>query len=301
MDEELEINNESDVTIVEDGEDLIEEVVDDHDSQAVIKTDDEDFNDKAKPEVDDDAEYGKKVQRRISKEVQKRKILEDRLAFQEIEHERRMSEFEERFNAREQQEEDSSLSEQLKDIEAKRRENHEVGDYDQELENEWFDIKSKQRETKKVVKNRKPAKKQSAPESEDAGTGAERAPIPAEQKKWLDSNKWYGKNKVRSDYANNEYLNLVSEGYDPEDSDIYAELDSRMSGDPQSQDGGDTDGSDRDERPPPPAKPNRGNNSNSQRKSNTFTNDDKARMREWNLDPNDANERKAWLAQKRRA
>lgn len=304
--DDVDIDDNDVLSLVDDGDDLIENIGDDN--PELDGDDDSDDKRKSKQFDDDEVEeYGKKVQRRINKEVQKRKVLEDRLASQEAEHERRMSEFEERFNAREQEEEDASITEKLEDVESRRRENHEVGDYDQSLEDEWFDLKSKQRDAKKRKPNRKPQPKaRDDSDNTDVNTDTEKresAPVPDEQKKWLESNNWYGKNKARSDYANKEYLQLVSDGYDPEDTDIYDELDKRLSGG-TSDDNVDNDNvaidDERDERPPPPAAPNRGN-SNKNRKKNTFTNSDKQKMRDWNLDPNDPAQRKAWLAEKRSA
>lgn len=303
--DDVDIDDVDTLSLVDDEDDLIEEVGDDLDIAAELSDDlDNDGKNKPKKFDDDEAEeYGKKVQRRINKEVQKRKVLEDRLANQEADYERRMSEFEERFNAQDQENETASISDKLEDVESRRKEDREVGDYDQELEDEWFELKSKQRESKKK-QNRKPEKKgdpDDANNNADAGR-AENPPLPEEQKKWLDSNKWYGQNKSRSDYANREYQLLVSEGYDPDDPDIYEELDMRMSGKApaNTDDNVDTGNDERDERPPPPARPNRGDG-NRNRKKAVFTNADKAKMQEWNLDPSDPVARKAWLAEKRSA
>lgn len=228
----------------------------------------------------DKEEYGKKVQKRIDKEVRKRKVIENKLN----EMRERLSKYEQHMVERETSAKTSALNDRLRELEAKRREMIEVGEFDQSVEDEWIDLKLQQREMKRDEP--KPAQQNYAQEAPQ---------IPQAQQDWLSANDWYAKGGTRARFANSEYLAMVQEeGFEPDDPDTYAELDKRLSSvapinatEPRQQPA------------PPPAQPNRGQATRG--KSPTFTKADAAKMRGYNLNPDNPEHRKAWLENKRGA
>lgn len=221
--------------------------------------------DDSKPEEDD---YSRRVTKRINKLVAER----NREREQNEELRTKLREIEE---ANQKVERESEASK----IEVLRKEKItllEEGEYEEaaKIDEQLIDLKLQGSKTPVPVKEE-----------------SSQVEIPRSQLDWLNQNKWFEQdvNSDRSTHANKVYLDMVNiEGYDPDDSDTYAELDKRLM--PKQE---------RKPPPPPTAQPDRGSSSG-EAEGTGLTDGDRRRMREYGLNPNDARHRKAWLENKSR-
>jgi len=215
-------------------------------------------------------EFGKKVQKRIDKLVYERNVERE----QRLELERRLSQIEGRFKEEEQAKQASSQESKLAELKAKKAEYFDIGDHEAaaNIDEELLELKLQQRESQRQAPT---------PQAQP-----EQAEIPEAQIAWLEQNDWYHnpRKAQQAQKANETYLALVSEGYDPDDEDTYRELDKRIHAVRQAA--------------PPPAAPDRGGITGNSRQVK-FTQEDAATMRNWGLDPNDMKARKVWIANKR--
>ena len=138
--------------------------------------------------------------------------------------------------------------------------------------------------TKKVLREQQSTQ---APAQQEPAQAA----IPQAQQTWLEQNDWFYNpaKAAQKQKANEAYLKLLDEGFDPEDSDTYQELNQRIG---------------MTEKPKPPAVrppsgvgPDRGS-AVGERNGVKFSDIDAAKMRRWGLDPNDASQRAEYLKNK---
>lgn len=110
---------------------------------------------------------------------------------------------------------------------------------------------------------------------------------PSAEDQWVAANQWVHDptQKQRYDKANKIFLELINEGYDRDDPDLYAEMDTRLAKSDKPRTA-----------PPPTGAPDRGQAVGSQGK--TFTAQDKQKMRDWGLDPDNESHRKEWIRNK---
>jgi hypothetical protein len=242
---------------------------------------------------DEDLEtYGKRVQKRIGKEVSKRKVVEtERDQFkseaqryrEELERARkRLSEYEEQ--------DDKNLEDREKDLIARRAKALDEGEMKEynELNDELMDLKVERR-TRKVIK----PEPEPVPAKEDTTSRVSEA-----TRKWVDQNSdWLNSDKAKAAEAVKIERQLIKEGYSTSDPDLYQELDKRLNG------GTDDDESiedllEEDERPQQRGATTgvpRDRGTRQAGKRGRLTRDDLVRMKRANLDPNNPEHRKAWI------
>lgn len=227
------------------------------------------------------AEYGRKVQRRINKEVKQREQLRsENAALQQ-----RFDELESRI-ATDQTASNKALVEgRLRNATAMKQQMMDDGENERvaQIDNDIMDMKIYLRD---LDKEQAPAQLRTAAPQE--------AYIPTKQKKWMDGNKRFNKDAGYTAYINEEYDKLVDEGYDPEDETLYVELDTRIGRKSKKPAGLGK------KRPVPAPSPNiTPPGGGSKPKVGKLTSEDKQRMRDWDLNPDDPNVRKEWLRNKR--
>lgn len=237
-------------------------------------------------EHEDEEDYGKKVQKRIAKEVSKRKALEDKLAEQQAyiaNLHNRMSGVEEHFVKAQTQQAESEFTSKLAQIKEARRKAYEEGDLEtyEKLDDEYLDAKAE-------ALARRAAGNQ--PRSQQVQPQQVQAPQPPrEQQGWLEQNKaWFNgdpNNAHKVQAANAMFDVLKAEGYDDTDPDIYQELDRRLTaaGIKARQ----------RQRDPTAAPPNRYAGGSEGKKG--FTNEDAAIMVKYGMNPKDPKERAAFI------
>lgn len=245
--------------------------------EPVKSVDDQQKKDDSKQ--DETEEYGKRVQKRINKLVYQVKSTED----ENVDLKSRLANVEARLKEQDNARSKEEYEVNAKRIKAKKAELFEEDDFDgaAELDDELLDLKLKQREQN----TQQTPKKQG-----EQNTNVQDKPLPKEQEKWLDQNDWFfnpSKNDKKQE-ANNTYLDMLDEGYDPDDSKTYVELDKRIKNvRPQK------------EVTPPTNAPDRGGAVGSS-KQVKFTRADADAMAAWGIDPNNVEARKMWLNNKRR-
>lgn len=237
----------------------------------------------------DDAEYGTKVQKRINKEVSKRKALESTLSQQQAyiaSLQERLNGIEQRFSSEDQQRQQQEASQKLEDLKAARRRAYEEGDletYDK-LDDQYLDAKAE------ALVNRQAPKQQARQPQQQAQPQQEA--IPTTMKLWMDDNSGWFNNRPESAQkvkaANAMFDVMTDEGFDENDPQTYAELNRRLSA------AGVIAKRSRD--PMGAAPPNRyagGPSSKSE-----FSNEDARIMRKYGLDPNDPKVRASYMRDK---
>lgn len=180
---------------------------------------------------DDEESFSRKVQKRIDKEVGKRKVLEERLARQEAESKVRIAELQAKMeeiatrNAKaDAQAEEGTLRERQRLVEQKMQTAKEDGDIQGEIAayNELLDIKVEA----KFRESQKPKQVEREPESKPSSA----APLPKGMQAWLDRNDWFvrGENQRIAMAANALDQELRDEGMRPDDPAMYSELTKRL-------------------------------------------------------------------------
>jgi len=224
-----------------------------------------------KDKTDEDEDYSRKVQKRIDKLVAERNI--ERQRAQELQD--RLERIEHRFAESDAYYERANQEDKVKQLRKAKIEAMEMGEFDRvaDIDDEIMELRTK---PKPVQQRQQTVPQQQAPE------------LPEAQQAWLAENDWfYNPHKAAlKEKANQTYLKLVEEGFDPEDSETYAELDKRLN-------------VKRTQAAPPPAGVNRGSATTSSGNAGKFTADDARFMRDWGLDPNDPQARAEFLKQKR--
>jgi hypothetical protein len=228
-------------------------------------------------DTDDDStdEFGKKVQKRINKLVRERNIERD----QRVEMKKEIDELKTRLSQFDQEKAQKEQTRQLAELNAQKAELYESGEYDKiaDIDEQIFDLKIQSRDKKPPEQTPRPQAKTE-----------QQAEIPEAQLVWMDKNDWYHnpRKAQQAQEADAAYLQLVNkEGYDPEDDETYAELDRRLAS--------------RKRTPAPsPGSVDRGAVSDA-RPSSKFSQDDARKMRNWGLDPHNAEQRAEYLRNRR--
>jgi hypothetical protein len=239
----------------------------------------DDYEEPPPPEEDEQEAYSKRVQKRIDKLVYKEKVANQRAE----ELERKLAEQAERIKAlaeaqqaQAEERQNRQHENELQDLRQRRRDALEIGDHDEvnAIDEKLLDIKVKS----KTEPKREPNATQNTPARESQPT----PPVNAAMNQWLQANAWIRdpKQEAKLDKADAIYKDLVAKGYDPEEPELYEEIDKRM----------------KRETPPPGNGPDRGQITGSDKSA--FTAQDKRDMENWGLDPNDPKARKEWIKQK---
>lgn len=235
----------------------------------------------------DDAEYGKRVQKRISKEVSKRKALETTLSQQQAyiqQLQQRLQGIEQRFSHEDEQKQQSEASKKLEELKAARRKAYEEGDLDayDKLDDEYLEAKAEA-----IVNRSRPLQQ---PQRQAPQQPAQ--DIPSPMKSWMAEHAgWFNAApehaaKVRA--ANALFDTLTSEGFDENDPQTYAELNKRLSA------AGVIAKRARDPMGAAPQQRYAGGPSSSRE----FSNEDARIMRKYGMDPNDPKVRAAYMRDK---
>lgn len=253
-------------------------------SEDFLDSDDEENNIKKAESEFDQEEYGKKVQKRINKEVSKRKILEDQNKVLND----RLSSLEDNFNSQENKNNLVDIDSRMKVLKAKRDEMYELGDINGDVEDEYQDLRLEKRDAERNINNHNDEQSVNVrrePAAKNTNT------VPDVQQEWLDENEWYSKGDDSTKKANGIFQDLLDEGYNNNHPGMYKEFDKRLS---ENND----DVINREPGAPPGANPNGGGGKKPVQKSK-LTNDDFEMMTEMGMDPRNPNHRKQLLANKR--
>jgi len=250
--------------------------------------------------TDDDedvGEYGQKVQKRIHKEISKRKTWETKYQQKESEAERYKRELKEARDklAGYETREDESLTNRTKELTERRDAALAAGELTEynKLNDELTDVKIELRERARM-RNRQPE-----PEKEDDAVQTNKASnIAAPAQAWIDENTdWIGKDQKKTATAARLERQLFSEGYSAEDPQTYEELDRRLS----ALEGGNETEYEEEEEPPQQrlgatsGVPRDTGSRQNRNRSGKLNSDDLRAMRRSGMNPDNPEHRKAWL------
>lgn len=244
----------------------------------------------------DEEEYGKRVQKRIAKEVSKRKALQDQLSEAETDRQRMRRELKEAKDllAGYSKKEVEGLDSKAEDLKKRRDKALDDGDLAayNDLNDELTEVKIEMRE-----RRRAPAEK---PVADDTPRKSKAPKMSQAASDWVEKNgDWLSTDKEKTAAAAKIEQQLVKEGYDVNDSDLYEELDRRLGSYDDPEPVGDVDEVDDDDTPPA-----RGATTGVPRDSSSraprsrpgaINKGDLQKMARAGLDPNDPGHRKAWL------
>lgn len=301
--------------------DATQDTTDDAETDEAEETD-ETKVDKTKSESDEEAletpkevskrekfeRYSRSVQRRINKEVKQREALKtenDTLR-------QRLDGIEAKMTKESDDSEVSMLANRIRNATSIKQQLMEDAEYDQvaQVDNDLMQMRIQQakleeRTQQQQYQDQDQGQGQDQGQDQGQGQGQEQqqqVDVPNIQKEWITNNERFGKDQAYTGYVNSTYDQMLEEGYDPEDSYMYAELDRRTGRTPSqapAQSKNQVKAPVTKPRPkaaPPP------NVVQAQRKAKSkgITEADKANMRNWGLDPGDKEVRKEWLANKRK-
>lgn len=253
--------------------------IEDLESEAVEPDDipsEEDQEEQPEEKHDDEKEeFSRRVNKRIDKLVYERNVAREQnaalLKRLEALEQARQQEISERST--------QTLEHKKRDLLQRKREALDVGDYDEviKIDEELFDVVAEEKQ--------RPKQQQQQPQPQPANT--EQSVNPAYDA-WHKANSWvYDPNhKSRYEKANKFFHELIQEGYDASDPDLYAELDTRLARVDKPR-----------QAPPPSGVPDRGQSVGNSSKA--FTASDKQLMRDFGLDPDNEAHRKEWIRNKR--
>ncbi len=260
--------------------------------------------------------YSKSVQRRINKEVRQREQLrEENLALQQ-----RIANIEQNLQKNQVQSEAQVLENRLRNATAIKQQLLEEGEYAQaaEVDNDIIEMRIRKNQIDEY--NASLQQGQVAPTqqpvipAQQSVTPIQQAPVapvtpavptevPTVQTKWIENNPRFGREAGYTAFVNEQYDRMIEEGYNPEDPNMYRELDRRIGRTPVTKPSQQTTQTStaapakpRTQAAPPP---NAGRQATAGAKSSGLTEADKANMRAWGLNPNDVNQRKEWLRNRR--
>lgn len=257
--------------------------------------------------------YSKSVQRRINKEVRQREQLrEENLALQQ-----RIANIEQNLQKNQVQSEAQVLENRLRNATAIKQQLLEEGEYAQaaEVDNDIIEMRIRKNQIDEynaslqqgqvapqqqaVVPTSQPvAPTQQAPVAPTVPTE-----VPTVQTKWIENNPRFGREAGYTAFVNEQYDRMIEEGYNPEDPNMYRELDRRIGRTsetkPLQQTTQTSTAAPAKPRTPAAPPPNAGRQATAGSKSSGLTEADKVNMRAWGLNPNDVNQRKEWLRNRR--
>lgn len=277
------------------------------DEPTVVTTDDPEIHtEKDEIQVGDaeDDGYGERVQKRINKEVARRKAAEE----QRQAAEDRIAQLEERFAklSNSLHERDARATEaQAKSEEDRMQAHYEatklkyrkaVEEVDVEAQAQMLDELLEAREKLSNARERSRIKAESPPPPAEPAYRPGSAAVPAGAKSWMERNTWFSdpnalrdpKLKARADLALALDSALQIEGFSPHDTEMYDELDRRLNAAlggqrKQKGNGGGGVGASYD---------GGGNDAPGEKR---LTREDLENMRNFGFDPNKPADRKAWL------
>lgn len=239
--------------------------------------------------AEDEEEYSRRVQKRINTLTGRAKRAET-----ELERERReKSELAERIRKMEEElhsTRTSSIDTELSTARAELKAAIEAGDVDKQL-----DVQERMAELKAKKLAPKPAVQQETRQQ------VQQQPLPSAEAQWQQRNPWFSSNDHDDDRATAAalYKKLTNMGYDPDDDELYEELDKRMKALAPELYETQTQSQQLQQQRPAARSPVAGAGRTSTSPSaGKFTADDKAAMELVGLDPNNANDRKSFMANK---
>lgn len=285
------------------------------------KTNDDDDSDmfrkvaSLKNKSEDD--FGEKVQKRINK-LHSEKMQEKERAENES---KRARELEERaklleselksFKEKNLEIEESEINRKIADLKAQKRKHLDIADDDYdvdtsidkviEIDDEILELKLKARESKNKKSSFEDADESKTVKTEPVNQQETKQEVVVSnaQQEWQDKNEWVfntRKNSEKIAKANEEFSKLLSEGYDLDDADTFAELDKRLGNDAKTVDKQQPNKA--KEKPPTISGVDRGSESSAGKGKDTLTDKDIGTMRKWGLNPNDASVRAEYLKNK---
>lgn len=260
---------------------------------------DEHHDDDVSPETqrrasDDDADYSQRVKKRIDKEVARRKAAEERetrLSAQLAALHADISAMKVRNAAADAQAAEGTLQAKLQSARQRLQQAKLDQDVDAELSarDEYDDLRSQEREFRNQTRLAQQQQERAQPGQLATGTA-----------QWLERNNWYttGANPQLARMAAMLDESLQEEGYDPNDPEMYVELNRRLkSAVPKSASiiGEMKPAAPRQRDPGPPSGTSSADSTGTPSVKRKLTRDDLARMQQFGLDPNDKEARRAWL------
>ena len=255
----------------------------------------ENQSEKKDDEKEEKEAYSRRVQKRLDKLVYERNVEREERQKEKAERERitqeLKAEIEELKRSRQKEEEErsnQSIDQRRQELIQRKKDALEIDDHDEIIliDDELMELK---------LKARLQAEKAPEPKQQPTTVRQEQAPpppvqeaqpapnvpeIPEAQRVWEQNNPWLfdANQKSRLEKANTLFHSLIQDGYEADDPDTFVQLDKLL----------------KRESPPPTAPPDRGNVVGKD-KSTAFTQEDRKKMLAWNLDPNDARQRAAWI------
>jgi len=266
---------------------VIEDVTEPEETAPEVKTEEE----------DDKESYSKRVQKRLDKLVYERNVerelrakeaqeFKQEQAALRAEQEAFKAEIEELKSHRQKEVEEQSnqeLEQKRKDLIQRKKDALEIGDYDEvtTIDDDLMEIKLQLRQPKpEPVPKQTPQVQVQQPVNVPEYVEPPVANIPEAQANWEANNQWvYDANhKARLDKANKIFEELKADGWDADDPDTFVQLDKKL----------------KRETPPPAGAPDRGQVIGTNSKTG-FTTDDRKKMSDWGLDPDNPLHRKEWI------
>jgi hypothetical protein len=263
----------NDKPIVFDDEKLIEEGISDESTDPSVV-------DESKDE-DDKESYSRNVKKRIDKLTYQKNIAIEKTARLEAENQeirRRLDEISKMQQDDLEKRNKSSQDQKRQDLIERKKIALEMGDYDDviKIDDELFDLKiNQQSQTNQQPRHEQPPQQQP--------TEQQQVYIPDAQQAWQEKNAWiYDANNPRSEAAKKIFADMVEkEGFDYADHETYDILDKRL----------------KRQVPPTSGGPDRGQVTVA-KTGVKFTSEDRIKMRDWGLDPENPAHRAEWLRNK---
>lgn len=299
------------------------EAADKPDSEEEVSS--EEKPEKEKPSTsetdDDELSYGKRVQKRINQLTKKTRELEGqtqyyREKFEELEN--RAKAWESNAAAKELSQSETQLQSEIDTARATKRRAIEEGDIDEQIKADelLLDLREQLAEKRRkaesmrqsdVIETERPRIQASPPVQDPL------ANLPEGTQQWLQTNTWFmaGEDPRAAEIARALDVELQEEGYSPDDPEMYAELDKRLSAvvprrakaQATSRTAGNQSPSattsatpdKRQPRSPVAASSADGQGPASAKPARRLTQDDLVNMRKWGFDPRKESDRRSWL------
>lgn len=264
------MNDNDEINIEDESVELVDDATEESSGEVAESSDDH------SPEEEE--QYSRKVQKRIDKLVYERNIERQ----QREQLEQRLADLERHHYEQQTAKATNDIAARLAELKKEKSEYLEIGETEKvsEIDDEIIELKLQARLQSQQAQ-------QQPREQAPAG-------IPPAQQSWLEQNDWFY-NPVKADkkrQADNIYLSLVKEGFDPNDSETYDELDRRLSNGKANH---------RATNQPSALAPDRGKATQSAGgRAGTISREELLVMRELNLDPNNEAHRRAWIANRKK-
>lgn len=225
---------------------------------------------------DDRKAYSKRVNKRIDKLTYERNIEREARAKESAELRAEIEALKQDRLKEVHEQTAQELEQRQKDLIQRKKDAYEIGDHDEQavIDDELLNLKLK-------AMQQQPLREQQPQQEYQAHQETQ----PKAQADWQASNQWVFDEKQASRLAkaNAVFSDLLADGYETDDPDLYVQLDKKL----------------KRETPPPSGAVDRGQIIGND-DSKGFTSTDKAKMRDWGLDPGNAEHRKEWIKNKAR-